>query len=212
MTEWKEYKLGEIAEIIGGGTPNTSIEEYWNGDIPWLTPKDLTSYNRIFISDGERSITEKGLKNSSAKLLPKGNVLLSSRAPIGYVAIASNPICTNQGFKSLICNPSIVDNLFMYYWVKNNVEYLQSLGTGTTFAEISGSVVKSIHILLPPLPTQHRIASILSSLDDKIDLLHRENATLEQMAETLFRQWFVVEAKEAWEERPLSSIATFLNG
>lgn len=212
MTEWKEYKLGEIAEIIGGGTPNTSIEEYWNGDIPWLTPKDLTSYNRIFISDGERSITEKGLKNSSAKLLPKGTVLLSSRAPIGYVAIASNPICTNQGFKSLICNPSIVDNLFMYYWVKNNVEYLQSLGTGTTFAEISGSVVKSIDISLPPLNEQRRIASILSSLDDKIDLLHRENATLEQMAETLFRQWFVVEAKEEWEEKPLSSIAIFLNG
>ena len=207
MTEWKEYKLGEIAEIIGGGTPNTSIEEYWNGDIPWLTPKDLTSYNRIFISDGERSITEKGLKNSSAKLLPKGTVLLSSRAPIGYVAIASNPICTNQGFKSLICNPSIVDNLFMYYWVKNNVEYLQSLGTGTTFAEISGSVVKSIDISLPPLPTQRRIAAILSSLDDKIDLLHRENATLEQMAETLFRQWFVVEAKEEWEEVFLEDIA-----
>ena len=203
MTEWKEYKLGEIAEIIGGGTPNTSIEEYWNGDIPWLTPKDLTSYNRIFISNGERSITEKGLENSSTKLLPKGTVLMSSRAPIGYVAIASNPICTNQGFKSLICNPSIVDNLFMYYWVKNNVEYLQSLGTGTTFAEISGSVVKSIDISLPPLPTQRRIASILSSLDDKIDLLHRENATLEQMAETLFRQWFVVEAKEEWEEGKL---------
>ena len=100
MTEWKEYKLGEIAEIVGGGTPDTSNKEYWGGNIPWLTPKDLTGYNKIFISSGERFITEEGLDNSSTKLLPQGTVLLSSRAPIGYVAIASNPICTNQGFKS----------------------------------------------------------------------------------------------------------------
>ena len=196
MTEWKEYKLGEIAEIVGGGTPDTSNKEYWGGNIPWLTPKDLTGYNKIFISSGERFITEEGLDNSSTKLLPQGTVLLSSRAPIGYVAIASNPICTNQGFKSIICNKDIVDNLYMYYWIKNNTELLQSLGTGTTFAEISGSVVKSIAISLPPLPEQIRIASILSSLDDKIDLLHRENKTLEAMAETLFRQWFIEEAKE----------------
>lgn len=206
MTEWKEYKLGEIAEIVGGGTPDTSNKEYWGGNIPWLTPKDLTGYNKIFISSGERFITEEGLDNSSTKLLPQGTVLLSSRAPIGYVAIASNPICTNQGFKSIICNKDIVDNLYMYYWIKNNTELLQSLGTGTTFAEISGSVVKSIDISLPPLPEQIRIASILSSLDDKIDLLHRENKTLEAMAETLFRQWFIEEAKEDWKEGKLEDM------
>ena len=206
MTEWKEYKLGEIAEIVGGGTPDTSNKEYWGGNIPWLTPKDLTGYNKIFISSGERFITEEGLDNSSTKLLPQGTVLLSSRAPIGYVAIASNPICTNQGFKSIICNKDIVDNLYMYYWIKNNTELLQSLGTGTTFAEISGSVVKSIAISLPPLPEQICIASILSSLDDKIDLLHRENKTLEAMAETLFRQWFIEEAKEDWKEVSLEYV------
>jgi type I restriction enzyme S subunit len=211
-SEWKEYKLGEIAEVIGGGTPDTSNAEYWNGDIPWLTPKDLTGYNGIFISKGERYITKKGLDNSSAKLLPPGTVLLSSRAPIGYVAIASNSICTNQGFKSIICNPQIVDNLFMYYWIRNNVEYLQSLGTGTTFAEISGSVVKSINVVIPSLDIQHRIASILTSLDDKIDLLRRENATLEAMAETLFRQWFVVEAKEEWEEGKLGDWVVIKRG
>ena len=212
MTEWKEYKLGEIAEIVGGGTPDTSNKEYWGGNIPWLTPKDLTGYNKIFISSGERFITEEGLDNSSTKLLPQGTVLLSSRAPIGYVAIASNPICTNQGFKSIICNKDIVDNLYMYYWIKNNTELLQSLGTGTTFAEISGSVVKSIDISLPPLPEQIRIASILSSLDDKIDLLHRENKTLEAMAETLFRQWFIEEAKEDWEENPLGKCIKLVGG
>ena len=212
MTEWKEYKLGEIAEIVGGGTPDTSNKEYWGGNIPWLTPKDLTGYNKIFISSGERFITEEGLDNSSTKLLPQGTVLLSSRAPIGYVAIASNPICTNQGFKSIICNKDIVDNLYMYYWIKNNTELLQSLGTGTTFAEISGSVVKSIDISLPPLPEQIRIASILSSLDDKIDLLHRENKTLEAMAETLFRQWFIEEAKEDWVEGKLGDIISVKGG
>lgn len=212
MTEWKEYKLGEIAEIVGGGTPDTSNKEYWGGNIPWLTPKDLTGYNKIFISSGERFITEEGLDNSSTKLLPQGTVLLSSRAPIGYVAIASNPICTNQGFKSIICNKDIVDNLYMYYWIKNNTELLQSLGTGTTFAEISGSVVKSIAISLPPLPEQIRIASILSSLDDKIDLLHRENKTLEAMAETLFRQWFIEEAKEDWKEGKLGDIISVKGG
>ena len=212
MTEWKEYKLGEIAEIVGGGTPDTSNKEYWGGNIPWLTPKDLTGYNKIFISSGERFITEEGLDNSSTKLLPQGTVLLSSRAPIGYVAIASNPICTNQGFKSIICNKDIVDNLYMYYWIKNNTELLQSLGTGTTFAEISGSVVKSIAISLPPLPEQISIASILSSLDDKIDLLHRENKTLEAMAETLFRQWFIEEAKEDWEEGKLGDIISVKGG
>ncbi|MBE6343850.1 MAG: restriction endonuclease subunit S [Lentimicrobiaceae bacterium] len=212
MTEWKEYKLGEIAEIVGGGTPDTSNKEYWGGNIPWLTPKDLTGYNKIFISSGERFITEEGLDNSSTKLLPQGAVLLSSRAPIGYVAIASNPICTNQGFKSIICNKDIVDNLYMYYWIKNNTELLQSLGTGTTFAEISGSVVKSIDISLPLLPEQICIASILSSLDDKIDLLHRENKTLEAMAETLFRQWFIEEAKEDWEEGKLGDIISVKGG
>ena len=212
MREWKEYKLGEIADVVGGGTPSTANLTYWNGPIPWLTPRDLTGYNKVYISIGDRSITKNGLNNSSAKLLPQGSVLLTSRAPIGYVAIAANEITTNQGFKSLILKKTIAHNEFIYYWLKNNVDYLQSIGTGTTFAEISGSVVKEIDILLPPLSEQKVIASVLSSLDNKIDLLHRQNTTLEKMAETLFRQWFVEEAKDEWEEKSLSSIATFLNG
>ncbi len=191
MKGWKECKLGEIAEIIGGGTPSTEKKEYWDGNIPWLTPRDLTGYKKIYISKGARNISELGLQNSSTKILPKGSVLITSRAPIGYVAIAANSLCTNQGFKSLIPNNNIVSNLFLYYWVKNNIEYLKSVGTGTTFEEISGSVLKEIPILLPPLEEQRAIAEVLSSLDDKIDLLHRQNKTLEAMAETLFRQWYV---------------------
>lgn len=212
MRKWKEYKINDIARVVGGGTPRTSNPDYWNGDIPWITPRDLTGYSKMYIDGGERSITSKGLNKSSTQLLPKGTVLLTSRAPIGYVAIAKNNICTNQGFKSLILNEDLAYNQFIYYWIKNNVDYLQSIGTGTTFAEISGSVVKEIEILLPPLPEQKAIASVLSSLDDKIDLLHQQNQTLEALAETLFRQWFVEEAKEDWEERPLLHYFDLLGG
>ncbi|MEN2436228.1 restriction endonuclease subunit S [Weeksellaceae bacterium A-14] len=205
--EWKESKIKEIAEVIGGGTPRTDNSDFWNGDIPWITPRDLTGYSKMYISKGERMITNEGLKGSSTRLLPKGTVLLTSRAPIGYVAIAENEICTNQGFKSLVLNEELTYNKFIYYWIKNNVEYLQSIGTGTTFAEISGNVVKEIDIKLPPLPEQKAIASVLSSLDDKIDLLHQQNQTLEALAETLFRQWFIEEAKEDWEDCTIGDLA-----
>lgn len=206
MNEWEEYKISDIADVIGGGTPSTSNSSYWNGNIPWLTPRDLTGYSKIYISKGERNITSDGLRNSAAKLLPKGTVLLTSRAPIGYVAIAKNEISTNQGFKSLILKEDYANSEFVYYWIRSNIDYLQSIGTGTTFAEISGSVVKEISISLPSISLQKSIASILSSLDDKIDLLHRQNVTLEKMAETLFRQWFVEEAKEEWEEGNLGEV------
>ncbi len=212
MNEWEEYKISDIADVIGGGTPSTSNSSYWNGNIPWLTPRDLTGYSKIYISKGERNITSDGLRNSAAKLLPKGTVLLTSRAPIGYVAIAKNEISTNQGFKSLILKEDYANSEFVYYWIRSNIDYLQSIGTGTTFAEISGSVVKEISISLPSISLQKSIASILSSLDDKIDLLHRQNATLEKMAETLFRQWFVEEAKDEWEEIRLGSIVEVING
>ncbi len=208
---WKKVKLGEVAEVVGGGTPKTEVKEYWNGTIPWLTPKDLSNFTGRFISKGKRNISELGLKNSSAKLLPKGTILLSSRAPIGYLAIAASAISTNQGFRSLIPN-SNTSSLFLYYLLKNNIKYLKSQATGTTFRELSGSVLKSLSFLFPPLSEQKAIASVLSSLDDKIELLHRQNKTLESMAEALFRRWFIEEAKEDWEEVPLEEIYTFEKG
>lgn len=212
MSKWKEYKIGDISEVIGGGTPSTKINEYWGGEIPWLTPRDLTNHKSVQISKGERSITKLGLDKSSARLLPKGTVLLTSRAPIGYVAIATNPISTNQGFKNLIPKEGISLGLFLYYWLKDNKEYLEANGSGTTFSEISGTVVKLLDISLPPLPEQKAIAEVLSSLDDKIDLLHRQNETLEKMAETLFKKWFVEDADDGWEEAEISKIAIFKNG
>lgn len=189
---WRTYKLGEIAEIIGGGTPSTTIEEYWKGTIPWLTPRDLTNYNFKYISKGERSITEKGLNNSSARMLPQGAVLLTSRAPIGYLVIAKNPVCTNQGFKSLITDDTKVDNQFLYYLLKNNIDQIKSFGTGTTFAEVSGNTLKGIEFEFPEYKAeQSRIASILSSLDDKIELNLQMNKTLEAIAQAIFKEWFM---------------------
>lgn len=206
MNNWKKCKLGDIAEVVGGGTPSTKVDEYWNGDIAWITPKDLTSYNKVFISKGARSITKLGLSQSSAKLMPKGTVLLTSRAPIGYIAIAENEISTNQGFKSLIPKENLTTSKFLYYWLKNNVEYLKNLSVGTTFAEISGQIVKEVEILLPPLEEQRQIATILSSIDDKIELLHEQNKTLEELAQTLFRYYFIENPNPSWQNVKLGDL------
>lgn len=190
MTEWKVIKLGDVADIIGGGTPDTKNDSYWGGDVPWLTPKDLSGYGSRHISKGERNISYQGLTNSSAKMLPAGSVLLTSRAPIGYVAIAKNQLCTNQGFKSLVLKEN-ADSEFFYYLLKNNVDYIQGMSSGSTFAEISGSQVKALEFKIPSLDVQKRIAGILGALDDRIDVLRRENVVLEQMAQAVFQSWFV---------------------
>lgn len=188
--EWKKIQLQDVADVVGGGTPSTKESSYWNGDVPWLTPKDLSGYNERYISRGERNISEEGLDNSSAILLPASSVLLTSRAPIGYVAIAKNPIATNQGFKSLVLKKGQYP-LFYYYLLKANVEYIQNMGSGSTFKEVSGGVVKELTFLIPEYEEQKRIAGILGTLDDKIELLQKQNKTLEDMAKAIFKSWFV---------------------
>ena len=187
---WKKCKLEDVADIVGGGTPSTKNPSYWNGNIPWLTPKDLSGYYARYISCGERNISDEGLNNSSAILLPTSSVLLTSRAPIGYVAIARNAIATNQGFKSLILKKGQYP-LFYYYLLKANVEYIQHMGSGSTFKEVSGKVVKELEFFIPEYEEQKRIAEILGAFDDKIELLQKQNKTLENMAKALFKCWFV---------------------
>lgn len=191
MSNWKEYKVEEFAEVIGGGTPSTKNPDYFGGSIPWITPKDLTNYEKKFIKNGDRNITKEGLSNSSAKLIPKNSILLTSRAPIGYLAIAENDVTTNQGFKSIVVNPNIADFNFVYYLIKANIERIKGYGTGTTFAEVSATVVKNLKFNLPDLSSQTAIAEILSSLDDKIELNNKINQELETLAQTLFKQWFI---------------------
>ena len=188
--ETTTYKISDIGEVVGGGTPSTANSDFWGGDIPWISPKDLTGYKSFYISHGESFLNKTGLK-SGTKLLPKDTVLFSSRAPIGYVAIASNPICTNQGFKSIICNKEIINPLFLYYYIKGNLDYIKLFGTGATFPEISGAAMRKIKVQIPSLPTQQKIASILSAYDRLIENNTRRIRLLEQMAENLYKEWFV---------------------
>lgn len=189
-TNWKKLKIEDCAEVIGGGTPSTKKKEYWDGDISWITPKDLSNYNNRYISKGSRNISEKGLKYSSARLLPKNSVLLTTRAPIGYLAISKKELATNQGFKSLIMKNGNVPEFF-YYLLKNNINKLLQYASGTTFMELNATNLKSIEFYIPEVKEQKRIASILSALDDKIELNNKTNKILEEMAQTIFKEWFI---------------------
>lgn len=177
MSEWKEVEIQEIGTVVGGSTPSTKKFDFYDGNISWITPKDLSLLTERFISHGERNITELGLKNSSAQLIPKHSVLFSSRAPIGYIAIAKNEVCTNQGFKSVVPNKNIYF-MFLYYLLKFNKDKIEAMGSGTTFKEVSGSTMKMIKVKIPDFNTQKKIADILSALDDKIELNNRINGNL----------------------------------
>ena len=170
MSMWKECTIADLGTVVGGATPSTkNPENYDNGTIAWITPKDLSGFQGRFISRGERNITELGLKSCSTQLLPKNSILFSSRAPIGYIAIAQNEMCTNQGFKSVVPNDN-TDFMFLYYLLQYSKNTIESMGSGTTFKEVSGSTMRSIKVRVPSdIEIQKKIAGILSSLDDKIE-------------------------------------------
>lgn len=218
-------RISEIGTVVGGGTPSTKNPDYWGGDIPWISPKDLTDYKSVYISKGENFLTEKGLK-SGTRLLPKNTLLFSSRAPIGYVALAANPICTNQGFKSIVCNEKQVVPLYLYYYMKANLDYIKLFGTGATFPEISGKTMGKIKVeIFKSLDVQHRIASILSTYDTLIENNTKRIRLLEKMAENLYKEWFVrfrfpghenVEMEnglpKGWKVMHIKDIATLKSG
>lgn len=165
---WEVKKLGEVGKIVSGGTPSTANLYYWNGNIPWITPADLSGYESKQIEKGRKSITELGLQNSSARLIPKGSVLFSSRAPIGYVAIAANEVCTNQGFKSVVPDKNTSSN-YLYYFLKASKDKAEKAASGTTFKEISLKSFSDLQIPLPPLPEQHRIVAKIEALFSQLD-------------------------------------------
>ncbi len=192
MAEWIDCKIADLGTVIGGATPSTKkLEYYENGSIAWITPKDLSTFRGRYIRRGERNITEIGLKSCSTQLLPKNTVLFSSRAPIGYIAIAENELCTNQGFKSVIPNEN-TDPLFLYYLLKYNKNKIESMGSGTTFKEVSGNTLKNIVVSVPrDKKVQEQISSILGAIDDKIEANEKINNNLEQQAQAIFKAWFV---------------------
>lgn len=192
MGNWKTCTIGDLGAVVGGATPSTKkAENYDGGTISWITPKDLAGFTGRFISCGERNITKQGLKSCSTQLMPAHTVLFSSRAPIGYIAIAEQEVCTNQGFKSVVPNEG-TDYMFLYYLLKYNKEKIENLGSGTTFKEISGSTMRGIEVSVPEtIEEQRQIASVLSALDDKIEKNTAINKNLLQQAQALYREMFI---------------------
>ena len=213
MSEWQETKLGSLGRVITGKTPSKDNPEDWGSEVLFVTPSDYKNYGK-FANSSIRMLSSVGAKRQANRLLPQGSVLVTCiGSDMGKTAINSEPCVTNQQINAIIPNNGIANSDFIYYLTKDLYETLSSLGSdGTAVPILNKSDFENIDVSIPKLEEQKAIASVLSSLDDKIDLLHRQNTTLERMAETLFRQWFVEEAQEDWEERPLSSIANFLNG
>lgn len=189
--EIKKYKLGEIGRILNGSTPSTLDAENYDGDIVWVTPKDLSDQKSKYFYKGERNITQKGYDSCSTQMIPANNILMSSRAPIGLLAINKVDCCTNQGFKNIILDKTISDVDYMYYYLKYHIKEVEALGSGTTFKEVSKISFEKYEISLPDLDIQQKIASVLSSLDSKIALNRCINAKLKQMAKRLYDYWFV---------------------
>lgn len=167
---WVECLMGDVATVIGGGTPDAADPQNFSSSkgVPWLTPVDLSDHSGVFVSRGRRFLTKKGLKQSSARLMPKGTVLFSSRAPIGYVAVAANKVATNQGFKSFVCGKGIHSE-YIFYWLRHAKPLAEELASGTTFAEISGKNAAKIPLRLAPSREQKRIVAKLEKVLAKLD-------------------------------------------
>lgn len=214
--EWDKKMINDTCTIVGGGTPESGKDEFWNGNIQWFTPTEI---KMDYVSKSERTITELGLKKSSARLLPKGTILLTSRATIGEVAIALNECTTNQGFQSLIVNKSF-NSIFIFNWIKNNRNLFIRRANGSTFLEISKSEIGTIPIYAPTLPEQQKIASFFTAIDQKISQLKRKKNLLEQYKKGVMQKIFSQEIRfkddngqefPKWEKKRLSEIFIEIN-
>ena len=200
-------KLGEVCTIISGSTPKTSVTSYWDGNIKWITPAELNE-DTFYIMDSVRHITEEGKEKTGLSYLPTGTVILSSRAPIGKTAIAGCEMCCNQGFKNLICSDAIY-NEYLYFFLKSKTDYLNSLGRGATFKEISKSIVESIEIPLPEVNQQKEIAEKFKKLEQLISLRKQQLAKLDELVKARFVEMFgdPVTNPKGYEKYKLENLA-----
>lgn len=200
---WVWTTIGELGIVTSGGTPSTRERRYWNGDIPWISPADLTGYKEKYIAKGNKSITQEGTDESSAKLLPQGSILFSSRAPIGYVAIAKNVLATNQGFKNLIPVKSLSED-YVYHYLKSAKQLAEGMASGTTFLELSATKFAQIPIPLPPLKEQYLIVTkleeVFSELENSISAVKIAQQQLKVYRQVLLKQAFEGKLTVQWRK------------
>lgn len=208
---WTYKKLGDVCQVVTGSTPKTNIPEYWSGKYPWITPAELKG--DTFIRDTERHITDKAVAHTNLTLMPIGTVLLSSRAPIGKVAITETEMYCNQGFKNLICSDEI-NNKYLFLWLKGQTDYLNLLGRGATFKEISKNIVENIQIPLPPLSVQQSIVAELDEINNLLQLKKKELETFDKLAQSIFYEMFgdPVTNEKGWEVKKLGEVCDVRDG
>ena len=189
LAEWKETAILEIINLIGGGTPKTSVADYWNGEIPWLSVKDFNNDNR-YVYNTEKHISDLGLNNSSTKLLQRDDIIISARGTVGEIAMIPYPMAFNQSCYGIRAKAG-TDKAFLYYLLKYKIADLKRMTHGSVFDTITRDTFANLIVSLPPYEIQHRIASVLMLIDDKIECNSRINDNLQQQAETLFKAWFI---------------------
>ncbi|MGF7086366.1 type I restriction enzyme S subunit [Kroppenstedtia sanguinis] len=218
MSEWKAVSLEDISQIVGGGTPSKEKTEYWGGEIPWVTPTDVTRGKVRKLEFTENRITKIGLSESSAKLIPSGSILMTTRATIGECVINMIPMATNQGFTNFICNERVYNEYLYYALCRHKIDF-ERLGSGSTFKEVSKRTIRSFKVMLPPLPEQRKIAAILSSVDEvieKTEAIIKQTETVKKglMQQLLtrgighirFKQTEIGEIPEEWEIKTLGQV------
>ena len=187
---WEQRKLGEMADIIGGGTPSTGVSEYWDGDIDWYAPAEIA--DKIFVNSSQRKITVAGFDHSSAKMLPEGTVLFTSRAGIGKTAILKRKGCTNQGFQSIVPHKDVLDSYFIFSRTEELKEYGETIGAGSTFVEVSGKQMAEMELMMPPtMDEQRQIGVYFHHLDNLITLHQRKLEKLKNLKKACLEKMFV---------------------
>lgn len=219
---WEQRKLGDIADIVGGGTPSTGNQSYWDGDIDWYAPAEIA--DQIYANSSQKKITGLGYENSSAKMLPPGTVLFTSRAGIGKTAILTRKGCTNQGFQSIVPHRGELDSYFIFSRTEELKRYGELVGAGSTFVEVSGKQMAVMELMMPPtMREQQTIGDFFQQLDHLITLHQRKFEKLTNVKKSMLEKMFPQNGSsypeirfkgftDPWEQRKLGDVATFING